>query len=295
MSKTHRLNENIEVHCLEDACILVRVRADSDATKTKLKSASSDTILKEYAKQYDIFSQDSFESNDVLEHESKFTKYNSFNFEINKYNKRISESGSFDLNECRKFLDIISYAKELVRNIIEESKIQVESSRQPMEIVNEPEDNDDENLFITKNFENFNEISNVEVENFKINWPTIEMFNIETGALAIDEYLVSFDADQKWMYIIYFLGNKDTIASCLYIYQAIYSLPTCKYPISQATASVYFTIEVSKGKPPYCPVDVTYNYETFRQNHKPGVVDFSEKWLHYILDSKIKLFQTVTY
>lgn len=39
-------------------------------------------------------------------------------------------------------------------------------------------------------------------------------------------------------------------------FQAIWSLPSPEYPIAQATASVFFTVEVSQVLPLDCFVDV---------------------------------------
>lgn len=37
----------------------------------------------------------------------------------------------------------------------------------------------------------------------------------------------------------------------------MWSIPTKEYPIAQATATVFFTIEVSRVKPKFCVVNVS--------------------------------------
>lgn len=50
-------------------------------------------------------------------------------------------------------------------------------------------------------------------------WPTIGDFTIELGADKIDEYLASFNSNEEWLYIIYYLGVKNDYPSKYYEYQ----------------------------------------------------------------------------
>ncbi|XP_063225917.1 A-kinase anchor protein 14-like isoform X2 [Bacillus rossius redtenbacheri] len=74
-----------------------------------------------------------------------------------------------------------------------------------------------------------------------------------------------------------------------------WSIPTQAYPIPQAVASVFFTIEVSKIKPGIYPVQVTYAFEGHQFVHKPGETDFCEDFLQNIIDSKIKFIKQINF
>lgn len=50
-------------------------------------------------------------------------------------------------------------------------------------------------------------------------WPTIREFTIELGAEKIDEYLASFNTNEEWLYIIYYVGLKTENTSEFYEYQ----------------------------------------------------------------------------
>lgn len=74
------------------------------------------------------------------------------------------------------------------------------------------------------------------------------------------------------MYVMYYRGVQENSTLSAHKYQVMlllkfnlflinhsqvmFSLPTCKYPVAQATASVYFVVELSKLKPANCPVNV---------------------------------------
>jgi A-kinase anchor protein 14 len=105
-------------------------------------------------------------------------------------------------------------------------------------------------------------------------WPTIEQFTVEIGTTKINEYLSYWKFEEDWKYCINFLEGVSDSACDFYQYevrksyknhqvitrndqfQAIFSIPCKQYPIPQATASVYFTFELSRVRPKHCLVDV---------------------------------------
>lgn len=50
-------------------------------------------------------------------------------------------------------------------------------------------------------------------------WPKIKDFTVTLGANKIDEYLCSFNTNEEWSYIIYYLGVTDDDCSSFYKYE----------------------------------------------------------------------------
>lgn len=67
-------------------------------------------------------------------------------------------------------------------------------------------------------------------------------------------YLQTWERDSSWLYCIDFLREEDHPYSKRYRYAVKWSVPTRRKPIPRATASVYFTLEVSKFKPKVSPL-----------------------------------------
>ncbi|TGZ68446.1 hypothetical protein CRM22_004253 [Opisthorchis felineus] len=128
-----------------------------------------------------------------------------------------------------------------------------------------------------------------------IKWPSIGEFNPELGLKRIEEYIEGWQVDESWLHCTDILSEEDTPYDVLYRYRVRWSIPTRRAPIPQATASIYFTIKVSKIKPKMQDVDVYYQVETFRTKHKPGATRFCEQWLRDVIDSKLRLMPYVTF
>uniref|UniRef100_A0A8C2YG03 A-kinase anchoring protein 14 n=1 Tax=Coturnix japonica TaxID=93934 RepID=A0A8C2YG03_COTJA len=96
-----------------------------------------------------------------------------------------------------------------------------------------------------------------------IQWTTCENFSVEKGLQQIEELrLLTIER-----YLQY---------SKKYHYRVLWSIPTRRKPIPQATASTYFVIEISKTKP---VVSI----------QKPEHCRFREKWLKDVIENKIIL------
>ncbi|OON20314.1 hypothetical protein X801_03810 [Opisthorchis viverrini] len=106
---------------------------------------------------------------------------------------------------------------------------------------------------------------------------------------------IGWQVDESWLHCTDILSEEDTPYDVLYRYRVRWSVPTRRAPIPQATASIYFTIKVSKIKPKMQDVDVYYQVETFRTKHKPGETRFCEQWLRGVIDSKLRLMPYVTF
>ncbi|KAK9745951.1 28 kDa A-kinase anchor [Popillia japonica] len=126
-------------------------------------------------------------------------------------------------------------------------------------------------------------------------WPTIQEFTVELGEDRIAEYLSTWYYEEDWLYCVDLKLQQSDGCCDYYIYETKWSLPTKEYPIAQATASIYFTIAVSRVKPQHCLVDVTYNYEGCSYVHIPFKHTFSEQWLFNIIEAKLKFFKTLRF
>lgn len=128
-----------------------------------------------------------------------------------------------------------------------------------------------------------------------IKWPTIEEFNQDLGLQSIEEFIKGWQLDETWLHCTDHIGVEEASSETLYRYRVRWSIPTRRAPIPRVTASVYFTIRVSKVKPKNHEVGVYYQLETYRTKHKPSSTRFSEKWLHDLISSKERLMLYVKF
>jgi len=125
-----------------------------------------------------------------------------------------------------------------------------------------------------------------------ITWPTIGEFNIQKGKEKIEEYIKTWQIGENWLYWIDYLCEDIFAYSKRYRYKVQWSVPTRRKPIPRATASVYFTVNISSVKPQHFPSNVFYIFETSKLVHIPGKSRFREKWLKDIIESKVLLMET---
>jgi len=130
---------------------------------------------------------------------------------------------------------------------------------------------------------------------FNISWPTIAEFTPELGMEKILEFIQTWQYEESWLYCIDLIQTDDLPYDVRFRYRVRWSIPTRRQPIPRATASVYFTIEVSKIKPPNQIVNVYYVFETNRLVHRPGHSRFDEKWLKDIIESKISIISKINF
>ncbi|XP_015716208.1 A-kinase anchor protein 14 isoform X2 [Coturnix japonica] len=122
-----------------------------------------------------------------------------------------------------------------------------------------------------------------------IQWTTCENFSVEKGLQQIEEYISTWELHESWLHCSEFLGEEDLQYSKKYHYRVLWSIPTRRKPIPQATASTYFVIEISKTKPVILPVEVYFFLESSRLIHRPEHCRFREKWLKDVIENKIIL------
>ncbi|VDP87959.1 unnamed protein product [Echinostoma caproni] len=97
-----------------------------------------------------------------------------------------------------------------------------------------------------------------------VNWPTIGEFTPELGLKRIEEYIQGWDIDENWLHCIDILPSEEKPYDVNHKYRVRWSVPTRRTPIPRATASIYFTIQVSKIKPKVSRVSVCY-YVSLKQ------------------------------
>ena len=59
----------------------------------------------------------------------------------------------------------------------------------------------------------------------------------------------TWDYEDSWLFCVDYLGQNEHQYDTRYRFRVRWSIPTRRKPIPRATASVYFTFEVSKIKP----------------------------------------------
>ncbi|KFO93062.1 A-kinase anchor protein 14, partial [Buceros rhinoceros silvestris] len=124
-----------------------------------------------------------------------------------------------------------------------------------------------------------------------IQWMTGENFTVERGQQQIEEAISMWQVHESWRHWSEFLHEEDLEYSKRHHYRVCWSIPTRRKPIPQATASVYFVIEISKVKPATSPVEVFFTLESSRLIHRPEQCQFREKWLKDIIENKIILME----
>lgn len=132
-------------------------------------------------------------------------------------------------------------------------------------------------------------------EMINIDWVACKDFAIEIGKRQIEEYIRTWEIHPSWLFSLEFLQASDMEYHTLYHYRARWSIPTRRNPIPKGTASVYFTIKMSKIKPQTLPVEVYFMVESNRSVHRPGQTRFREKWLADVIESKALLRSTVDF
>ncbi|CAL8072046.1 unnamed protein product [Calicophoron daubneyi] len=128
-----------------------------------------------------------------------------------------------------------------------------------------------------------------------IMWPSIKDFTPEIGLKKIEEYIKGWNVNGNWLHCIDILDVQEMPYDTHYRYRVRWSMPTRRAPIPIATASVYFTIEVSRVKPKTHTVGVFYQLEANRVIHRPGKTQFCEQWLRDIVDSKTRLMPYINF
>uniref|UniRef100_G1KZY4 A-kinase anchoring protein 14 n=2 Tax=Ailuropoda melanoleuca TaxID=9646 RepID=G1KZY4_AILME len=123
-----------------------------------------------------------------------------------------------------------------------------------------------------------------------INWITHGEFTAERGRKQIEEFY-----QDRWVHYTEFIEREDLVHSYHYIYCVRWSAPTANRPMLQVSASAYFTVKITKNKPPDMPIEVFYIFEGLSLVHRPGTTRFREKWLRDITEAKYILMESIPF
>ncbi|EEB12420.1 conserved hypothetical protein [Pediculus humanus corporis] len=82
-----------------------------------------------------------------------------------------------------------------------------------------------------------------------IEWPKISEFNIKLGLEKLEDYVATWKRPSDWLFCVEFLGFESEDCSNIFVYEVEWSKPSNAYPIPQASASVFFALEVFKMVP----------------------------------------------
>ncbi|KAK9892131.1 hypothetical protein WA026_018330 [Henosepilachna vigintioctopunctata] len=125
--------------------------------------------------------------------------------------------------------------------------------------------------------------------------PQLEEFTLDLGITVAEQIMSQWITTEDWEYAISYVASWSDRVSDFHLFKAMWSIPTKEYPIPQATATIFFTIEVPRVKPKFCRVDVTIQFEGSSSIYKAGQFEFMEQWLFNIIDSKLNLFKTLKF
>ncbi|PNJ74097.1 A-kinase anchor protein 14 isoform X1 [Pongo pygmaeus] len=125
-----------------------------------------------------------------------------------------------------------------------------------------------------------------------IKWMTHGEFTVEKGLKQIDEYFSKCVSKKCWAHGVEFIERKDLIHSFLYIYYVHWSISTAELPVARISAGTYFTMKVSKTKPPDAPIVVSYVGDHQALVHRPGMVRFRENWQKNLTDAKYSFMES---
>ncbi|XP_047571735.1 A-kinase anchor protein 14 [Lutra lutra] len=128
-----------------------------------------------------------------------------------------------------------------------------------------------------------------------IKWITHGEFTAERGRKQIEEFVLTWEYQDRWVHYTQFIEREDLIHSYHYIYCVRWSIPTAKRPMPPVTASAFFTIKITKNKPPDMPIEISYIFEGLSLVHRPGMTRFREKWLRDIIEAKNILMESIPF
>jgi len=170
-------------------------------------------------------------------------------------------------------------------------------ARESQSIIDQTIERAQKNIYMLEDYENGEEGEGVLKVDAAPNtkWLTIEEFTIANGIKKIEDFIKTWERGPSWLHYTEFLSEDICTNSKRYRYKVQWSIPTRRNPIPRATASVYFTIELSTVKPRTSAVNVYYIFEATQLVHRPGKSRFREQWLKDIVDSKILLMEDVQF
>ncbi|XP_004685993.1 PREDICTED: A-kinase anchor protein 14 [Condylura cristata] len=128
-----------------------------------------------------------------------------------------------------------------------------------------------------------------------IKWITHGEFTAERGRNEIERFILTWEYRDRWAHHTEFIQREDWIHSFHYIYCVEWSPATARRPVPRVSASAFFTIKITKNKPPDSPIDVSYIFEGQSLVQRPGMIRFRENWLREIVECKHILLESLPF
>lgn len=183
-----------------------------------------------------------------------------------------------DLSILHQFLQIRPFADIFVDEICTDAESAIEDIKHSLERIDKKNQKSD--------------LSNPNIPGPAL---TIEHFTPRLGWALVDQVVSYWALEKDWSYCIDYIKQESDTISDYHIYEVKWSIPTPKYPIPQATVSVFFKIQVSRVVPKKTYCHVTYMFESNSTVYDLKSTVNHEAFLKDILDCKLTLFQQVKF
>ncbi|XP_022903324.2 uncharacterized protein [Onthophagus taurus] len=220
-----------------------------------------------------------------------------------KLSKRKSSPVAFKLPEeeldekfsnakkCSNFLDITSVCEEFVGGILQAGLKEAEDI-----LLNRSFTIQRSTQEVKSSSSSSNDSADAHLIHLEFSgWPKIEQFSIRLGLQKLHEFMNFWMYEEDWLFDIEYNSGWSDLVQDYYLYESVWSIPTKEYPVAQATASIFFTYEVSRIKPKCCAVEIYYTFEGQLTKFAPTKETNPEKCLFSIVDAKLKFFETLRF
>ncbi|XP_066106452.1 A-kinase anchor protein 14 [Saccopteryx bilineata] len=141
-------------------------------------------------------------------------------------------------------------------------------------------------------------VKSLEEDNYiikNVKWITHGAFTTEKCRRQIDQFVSSWEYEDRWVHYTKLNETRDLGHSFHYIYAVRWSAPTAQSPLALASTYTFFTVKFNKNKPPDAPVDVSYCFERQLLIHRPGRSRFREIWAKVMVEGKDELMESLPF
>ncbi|XP_027994017.2 A-kinase anchor protein 14 [Eptesicus fuscus] len=125
-----------------------------------------------------------------------------------------------------------------------------------------------------------------------IDWLTHGEFTPEKCRKQIEDFVTSWEYQDRWVHYAKLVETRDLIHSFHYIYSVRWSVPTAQTPTAFSSAFAFFTVKFNKNKPPDAPIEISYIFEGQSLVHRPGTTRFRENWVKEMVVAKHNIMKS---
>ncbi|XP_030766256.1 uncharacterized protein LOC115890216 isoform X2 [Sitophilus oryzae] len=166
-------------------------------------------------------------------------------------------------NICKDFLEVVDISKLVVNDILQKATGAIEN---------------------LKKRESAERKTVVVREKRRLKFLTIRDFSVDSGANFIQNYILKCNSFYyEWKVSIVYVKMRTYPSSDIHLYEANFTLPSRLYPVAQATASIFFTLEAY------------FVIEGYRTKLNPWKFILNDGILLRVLDAKVNYFRTFTF